>query len=90
MNHGMNHRIPGGEEGPQGSAAPTFLGKSHGLDKTALRSRTFKAANIGESPTSLGRAFQWLIVLSVNRFPLVSGRNLPRKNSRPSPLVFSL
>ena len=48
-------------------------------------------SSVGEPTTSLGRlAYEWLIVLIVENFPLVSSWDLPRSNLYPLPLVFSM
>lgn len=39
---------------------------------------------------SLGRLFQWLLVLPEKNFPLVCHQNVPRSNLCPSPLVLSV
>lgn len=46
--------------------------------------------HVGDSTISLGRWFQWLIVLTVNNCPLVSIWGVPRGHLFPLPFVFSL
>ncbi|NWQ69161.1 RA54B protein, partial [Neopipo cinnamomea] len=58
------------------------------LYECVMGMRISKVPNVGEPTTSFGRLFQWLIVLTVKKFPLVSDWNLPRNNLYPLPLVF--